>query len=590
MSNACVVPKAEYPRMQFRREGSWINLNGEWDIYFDYGRSGEDRKVWNTPELFDKKVVVPFCVESKLSGLEHKDYVESLYYRREIVVPQEWEGKKILLNFGGVDFYTSVRIDGVVVGTHKGGSVSFSIDISKHVKVGQKHILTIHVEDYTRDSVQGVGKQQLHSYYPTGARYTRVTGIWQTVWLEAVAETGLVRCKITPDFDNESISFCPTFFDNNVNNTFEAKVFADGVEVAKGDAKAVNGAALILPIKNVRPWSPDDPYLYDIELSVVDSNGNVLDKVDSYTGIRKFEIIGNRFYLNNEPIFLRWVLDQGFYPEGIWTSPSDEALKHDIEMSMAAGFNGARLHQKVFEERYHYWADKLGYLTSAEYSDWGINLAKIESCYNVINGWKSCVIRDMNHPSIVMWTPLNEECKREDAYAYGFYGNYRNLVLELESLTNALDNTRPFHDASGWYHINPKIFSVHPYCASAEELTKRMHPEQGKIGFEETSDIPYDGQPLFVDEWGGFRYVPGSNCEGWGYNGIAPKSDEDFCNYISEQESVMRNDDAVAGYCYTQLTDVEQEQNGVYFYDRRPKVPVEMLRAIFSQKPDWSKW
>lgn len=594
------IPRNEYPRMQFRREYAWMNLNGRWDFAFDPGRSGEDRKIWEHPEMFDMSINVPFAPESALSGICRKDFVESVYYQREITIPEEWSGRRVILHFGAVDYTASVRIDGVVAGTHTGGSSSFSFDITDRVVPEKRHVLTVHAEDFLRSGDQGIGKQSPR-YNSFGCSYTRTTGIWQTVWMEAVHKNGLKRCSIIPDVDESAVRFMPEFINPDTRASMHVIVSAQGEIVAEGTCSTSAKTCLTLHIENPRLWNPNDPFLYDVLMTVTDVNNVQIDRVESYFGMRKFHIEGNRFYLNNEPIFLRWVLDQGFYPDGIWTAPDDFSLKHDIELSLAAGFNGARLHQKIFEERFHYWADKLGYLTSAEYPSWGISCTSLRAYLNFSREWRDLVLRDMNHPSVVMWTPLNETCsssKFDLGAAFGKRGSfddYKDFIADLEFLTERLDGTRPFHDTSGYVHCsNPNIFSVHAYMADSKALLNFINPESGKFGRNVPDLEPeYNGQPYFVDEWGGFKYIPDTAShasEAWGYNGISPKSPEEFVGYIAEQTEAMKNCETVAGWCYTQLTDVEQEQNGVYMYNRTPKAPNDMLKKAIEQKPDWSKF
>lgn len=596
-------PKPEYPRMQFRRTQSWVNLNGEWGFAFDDNRSAISSNKWKNDDFYDKTIVVPFAPETKLSGIEDVDFHESVFYRKELAIPAEWADQRIILHFGAVDYYAHIYIDDVKIFDHVGGSTSFEVDLTKFVTPGKTHILKLHAEDYQRTGVQAYGKQ-CHEYYSQGCSYTRITGIWQTVWMEAVPTTGLKNCKLTTDIDNGTVTLVPTYYGVPQGKKLEIVIKGDGVEVAKQTVACASGAATTIKIENPRLWSTFDPYLYDIELRMVDDAGVQYDYVESYIGLRKFDIRGNRFYLNNKPIYLRWVLDQGFYPDGVWTSPSDEALRHDIEMSMAVGFNGARLHQKVFEERFHYWADKLGYITSAEYCSWGCNWKLPEAQFNFMNEWRDCVERDFSHPSIVMWTPLNETVwvgnEGCDIAAFDWGKNtpsYINFVKQIGALTKAMDSTRPWHDTSGYVHVdNCEIYSVHYYMPSPEALRDIIHPnkdEPGKLGGQVSKFIKcdYDGQPYFVDEWGGFKYVPKAvNVEGWGYNGINIKSPEEFAKYIEDQAELMRLDDCVAGHCYTQLTDVEQEQNGVYTYEREDKAPAEALKAIFGRKPDWSEF
>ena len=340
-----------------------------------------------------------------------------------------------------------------------------------------------------------------------------------------------------------------------------------------------------LKIKNVKTWSPEHPFLYDVEMNVYDSNGNIVDRVNSYAGMRKVHVEGNQYFLNNQPYYLRLVLDQGFYPDGIWTAPSDEALRNDIELSKAAGFNGARLHQKVFEERYHYWADKLGYLTWGEAPSWGANLNNPLSGRNFLPEWESVVVRDRNHPSIIAWTPFNETWERPDNDEAAL--QHDRIIEDVYRITKNLDY-RPVNDASGNYHVITDLWTVHTYQQNPERLAEWFELKDGRYPCQDPRrDVPYSGQPFFVDEFGGIKWVIGKQYADntWGY-GEGPRTEEEFYERLEGLVDAINNVPYMSGYCYTQLTDVEQEQNGIYNYDRTPKFNMERIKAIFSKVPE----
>ena len=373
------LPRPEYPRPQFERK-DWINLNGEWTYQFDFGKSGIENGYANS-KGFSNKIIVPFCPESKLSGVGYTDFINSLWYQRIIKIPEAWNGKKVIIHFGGVDYLSSLYIDGNLVGKHWGGTSSFSFDITKYIQYGHQHNLVLSAIDDIRSKQQPSGKQSI-SLKSAGCNYTRTTGIWQTVWLEAVAKNGLQDCFVVPDLDNSRFTFQPRFYAVERGMKFRVKVLDGKNIIVQQEVAAGDNISNSIEIKSPKTWSPESPFLYDVVYQIIDKNNQVTDEVKGYAGLRKVHIEGNQIFLNNHPIFLRLVLDQGFYKEGIWTAPSDEALKNDIQLSMDAGFNGARLHQKVFEERFHYWADKMGYLTWGESSSWGISENDIESARN----------------------------------------------------------------------------------------------------------------------------------------------------------------------------------------------------------------
>lgn len=579
------IPRPEHPRPQFVRD-SWVNLNGTWTYTFDFGESGLQRD-FNESKGFDSNIIVPFCPESKLSGVEYKDFINSMWYHRTVEVPAAWDGKKILLNFGAVDYVSSIYVNGELAGRHYGGSSSFSVDITRFVEAGETADVVVWVQDDLRSGTQASGKQ-CPDYHSRGCHYTRVTGIWQTVWMEAVAKTGLQEVYVKPDLDNSCFIMEPKFHALEDGLALNIRVKDGGKVVAKKTVKATNPMTVIVPVKNVKTWSPESPFLYDIEYEVLDKAGNVVDQVTSYAGMRKIHIEGNRVYLNNQPLYLRFVLDQGFYPDGVWTAPSDEALKRDIELSMSVGFNGARLHQKVFEERFHYWADKLGYLTWGESASWGSNMNDEMASRNFIPEWREVVVRDRNHPSIIIWTPFNETWERPDDQEGG---RVHDRVMEnIYDLTKSLDY-RPVHDSSGGYHVKTDIWSKHNYEQDpAKLLESQQIKEEGKVPtFRSDIEVAYEGQPYFLDEYGGIKWVIEQFAENtWGY-GQGPKTLEEFYARLEALTDVILSLDYINGYTYTQLTDVEQEQNGIFNYDRTPKFNPEKLKAIFGKVPAWAR-
>lgn len=571
------VPRPEYPRPQFERD-RWVNLNGLWTFCFDFGKSGEERGFAGS-QGFDGQIIVPFCPESSLSGVGYTDFIEAMWYQRRIQVPSGWAGQRILLHFGAVDYQCEVFLDGHLVGRHWGGVSSFAFDITRHVVPGGVHNLVVHVRDELRSGVQPSGKQS-PEYRSHGCVYTRTTGIWQTVWLEAVSPYGLENCHIVPDLDGSRFVVVPCFYALCAGLKLRVSLFDGDEMVDQVEQPAMSGVPLILAVSDPRPWSPEHPFLYGLLLEVVDRDGQIVDRVRSYAGLRKVHMEGNQLFLNNAPIYLRLVLDQGFYPDGIWTAPSDAALQRDIELAQRAGFNGARLHQKVFEERFHYWADRLGYLTWGEAPSWGMDLKSPVSARNFLSEWREVVIRDRNHPSIIAWTPLNETSDVGDGR------QHNRLHMDAYELTRALDPTRPVNDASGYVHVRTDLWTVHTYEQDPAKLKAQLtpHPELGVFRNFPDREAPYEGQPYIVDEFGGTRWVEGDGVQlgpdSWGY-GEAPRSVEEYYARLEGLVDAILSLEHVSGFCFTQLTDVEQEQNGIYTYDRREKFDMERIAAIF---------
>lgn len=578
---AGVLPRSEYPRPQFVRN-DWVNLNGEWSYEFDFGKSGTHRNLQNSNCLKDR-IQVPFCPESKLSGVEYTDFINCMWYQRMIDIPENWTGKNIYLHFGAVDYYAEIYLDGNFVQRHYGGSSSFSVDITRQVKAGMRHNLVVRVTDDLRSGKQTGGKQS-PTFYSNGCLYTRVTGIWQTVWMEAVDRKGLKSAVLCPDIDQEQLFVSPEFFQES-DNEIEVILKEGEKTIASRKASCVNGTMLVLPVRKMKLWSPENPFLYDIVYRIKDKQGNLLDEVTSYVGMRKIHTADGKFYLNNQPYFLRLVLDQGYYPDGIWTAPSDEALRKDIQLGKDAGFNGARLHQKVFEERYHYWADKLGYLTWSESASWAMNHDDELAARNFIAEWTEVVIRDRNYPSIVTWTPFNESWGAGNVV-------YPRLVRDVYRITKAIDPTRPINDASGDKHILTDIWGVHNYQQDPKILADALIGREGEEPYRNIRDdkslAVYEGQPYIVSEFGGIGWMkPEENGTSWGY-GAVPEAMEDFYKRLEGLVQAMGSSNIVVGFCYTQLTDVEQEKNGIYYYDRTPKFDMNRIKAIF-QSFDYSQ-
>jgi beta-galactosidase/beta-glucuronidase len=551
---------------------------------FDVGKSGRQRGFQERAGFAGMDnggtITVPFCPESKLSGVQHTDFIEMMWYQREITVPEAWAGQRVILHFGAVDYACEVFIDGAPVGRHWGGTVAFAFDVTDHVKAGEAHNLVVWVRDETRSGVQPGGKQ-CPDYRSRGCHYTRTTGIWQTVWMEPVSDYALKDVRIVPDLDNGWFVIEPRFYALKAGLRWRARVKDGDTVVSQAERFAADGMPLVLPIEAPHTWSPEDPFLYEIVLEVVDGD-TVVDTVGSYAGMRKVHIEGNQIFLNNEPCYLRLVLDQGFYPDGIWTAPDDAALKRDIELSMAAGFNGARLHQKVFEPRFHYWADHLGYLTWGESSSWGISVTGIESARNFLSEWREIVTRDRNHPSIIAWTPFNET--RNGAGT----PQHARLHTDAYDLTHDLDPTRPVNDASGYAHVKTDIWTVHTYQQDPEKLAAQL--ESGEAGVWRNApevEVDYAGQPYVVDEFGGIKWIAGEDQvfaeDSWGY-GDDPQTLEAFYARLEALVDVVLGYEHICGFCYTQLTDIEQEQNGIYNYDRSEKFDMDRVAAIFTKE------
>ncbi|MFC5463516.1 sugar-binding domain-containing protein [Lederbergia graminis] len=566
--------RQEYPRPQFVRD-DWKNLNGKWEFEIDHGNSGKDRKLYEASSLADQ-INVPFCPESELSGIGYKDFMAAVWYRREFDIPENWKDKRILLHFGAVDYETTVWINGKEVGKHRGGYTPFSFEITDLLKNGN-NVLTVNAVDDNRSGLQPRGKQSA-GYYSAGCDYTRTTGIWQTVWLEAVPKSYIKKAKYISNPKDSSVNIELEVDRKSENLQVELTALYKGTEVGNRTL-SVNGnlAQGDLIVSEVHLWEPGKPELYDLEITLL-YNGQPIDHVSSYFGMRTVSLRDKAIYINEKPVFQRLVLDQGFYPDGIYTAPSDEALKRDIELSMELGFNGARLHEKVFEPRFLYWADQMGYLVWGEHANWGLNITNAEGLSRFLPEWIEAVDRDFNSPALVGWCPFNETwdlngTKQDDE------------VLRITyEVTKALDKTRPVIDTSGNFHVVTDIFDIHDYEQDVEKFAEKFRAmgEGGEAYVTFPHRQRYEGQPYFVSEYGGIWWQPG-NDEGWGY-GNRPKSEEEFLErYKGLTETLLKNK-AICAFCYTQLYDVEQEVNGLYTYERKAKFDPAIIRAINSQR------
>lgn len=588
MSN---IPRSEYPRPQFVRD-QWLNLNGTWTFEFDPGDSGFERGFVN--KRFDSTIIVPFCPESDMSGIGDTDFHEAVWYRREIVIPDEWRGMDVLLNIGACDYDTTVWVNGEEAGRHRGGSASFSIDVTDMIRFASETTVVIRARD-SRHDVQPRGKQSTW-YANSECYYTRTTGIWQTVWLEPVPHIHLLRPRIVADIDRPS--FTVTLPVSQSMEGYRVRVVlrnAEGRRLSSDDADASSQSSPVLflhiPQQDKHLWQLDDPYLYGLDYDLIDSSGRMVDHVVGYAGLRSVSIRGQQFLINGKPVFQRLVLDQGYWPESLLTAPSDEALERDIILSKQAGFNGARLHQKVFEERYLYHADRLGYLVWGEFADWGCSSqGPSTDCQKptvgYIKEWTEVVNRDLNHPSIIGWCPMNET-----------YQVLTDRITDLDTVMQAMfdiaktvDGTRPVLDSSGYAHRvrATDIYDAHDYTQDPDEFEKLltrpvpfMNTFQGR-----TESVPYHGQPYFISEFGGIWWNPDVSTRtgtdvtvSWGY-GRPITNIEDFYDRFSGLIRVLRTNGNMFGYCYTQLTDVFQEENGLYTFDRTPKFDMERIKAI----------
>lgn len=581
------LPRPEYPRPQFVRP-DWLCLNGTWQFEVDAGDSGIHRGLRD--HALSGQITVPFCPEAPLSGIGNTDYLPAVWYRRELQVPSAWTSPRLRLHLQACDYDTTVWVNDVEVARHRGGFTPFWAEIGHLVRAGERATVVVRARDEHRQA-KPAGKQS-SGYANAGCHYTRTTGIWQTVWLEPLPATAMERPRITPDLANRRFRLEVPLSGPSAGLRLAA-VLRDGAgDVAHADVAAdadfVPTLDLPVPESRLRLWEPGTPFLYDLELDLRDATGLVVDRATSYAGMRSVTLDGFSVKINGKSVFQRQVLDQGYYADGIMTAPTDEALCRDIELSMAAGFNAARLHQKVFEERFLYHADRLGYLVWGEFGDWGVRerLDHVHAFTHqpaaaLMAQWQEVLLRDYSHPCIVGWCPLNETRQNiEDGIV-----SLDDLTHGLYHATKACDRTRPVLDASGYSHRvrGLDIYDSHDYEQDVEKFrANHAGLAEGRPFVNEGTkwSIPYAGQPYFVSEFGGIWWNPAAKPEdySWGY-GQRPKTIEEFHARFEGLCAALLDDPRMFGYCYTQLTDVYQEQNGIFGFDRAVKFDLSRIRA-----------
>lgn len=571
------IPRPEYPRPDFQRE-KWLPLNGEWDFSFD-------------EPLFDQKILVPFACETKLSGIHDTSFHNAVWYRRSFSLPEPMHDRQILLHFGAVDYTCRLWVNDQFIREHTGGQCGFSADITDALNASGENVIVLEARDDPADLEMPRGKQ----YWKPESEsifYTRTTGIWQSVWLEAVSPMHLCSCRITPLFDERSVRFsyalsaAPQHVTLTAEITFRGKT-AGAVSVTPTSARGAfdwqidQSALSAWNYQEDLVWTPEQPNLFDVTFRILE-HGCEVDAVQSYFGMRKVSIQNGQFLLNNRPYYQKLVLDQGYWPESLLTAPSDEAFIRDIELTKAMGFNGVRKHQKVEDPRYLYHADRMGllvwgeigaaYLYSEQYAD------------RIYREWLDVLRRDYNHPCIVVWTPLNESWGVQEIETDPRQQAHSEAMV---AITKSMDTTRLVVDNDGWEHTNGDLLTIHDYSPSGEMLRAHLGSMDAILALRPAQRAlfvgrhAYAGQPILLSEFGGVKFVPGTEAQhSWGY--CEADSCAAFAGKLRELFDAVRACPLVDGYCYTQLTDVETEQNGLLTYDRTPKLPFETICAILN--------
>ncbi|MEZ0324519.1 MAG: glycoside hydrolase family 2 protein [Fimbriimonas sp.] len=590
---AAQTPRPEYPRPRLVRD-NWLCLNGLWEFALDRSRSGLTNG-WNDGHKLPGKIVVPFAYQYALSGRNDKAVDEVVWYARSFDVPKEWlrEDQDLLLHFGAVDYRCVIWVNGKEIGHNEGGHVPFWFDIKPFVKAGENRV-TVRVEDL-QDPSQPRGKQASFAI-SRGCDYYCTTGIWQTVWLEPVPsvriEDLIIQSYLAVEGTEDSLNIRVLLHAPALHTLVRIRISKDGEEVTVRETRSKNASAEVrIPIPNAFRWSPESPHLYDIEVTLV-QDGQEIDRLKTYAGIRCVEALDGQILLNGEPIYQKLVLDQGYWPESGMTAPTDDALRADVEWCKRFGFNGARKHQKVEDPRWLYWCDKLGLLVWGEMANARAWSPTAEECF--LTEWERAVRRDVSHPCIITWVPLNESWG-VPSLGEDHPGQY-SFVERLVTLTRRIDSTRPVIDNDGWEHTDvTDIFAVHDYTPTGADLTERYKetlaggPMLSK-GWGRTPKTyfavgaKYRGQPVILSEVGGFLLAP-PNVDKRDLDplyqsyGSTSGAEELLRQYRDIMEAIARLP-FVVGFCYTQLTDVEQETNGLLTYDRREKIDPKAIAQV----------
>lgn len=583
------ISRPEYPRPDFQRP-VWLNLNGEWDFEFDDARTGLKEKWFTGQKPFSKKIRVPFAYQSELSGIGDRAFHDSVWYCRRFILPEDFCGKRVFLHFGAVDYLADVWVNGQHVTSHEGGHTPFHSEITHLLEAGE-NTLVVKAEDFSTDITLPRGKQ----YWKEKSEviwYTNTTGIWQTVWLEAVGDAYIETVRFTPHIDTCEVELEAAFqnLDPAKKTQLKVEVFFDGSGICE-DFYQVKAGSETRTIRLhefnehhvAHLWTPEKPHLYDVKLTLL-SGGESCDEVASYFGMRKVSVEKGKLCLNNRPYYLKLVLDQGYFPDGILTPPSDEAIRKDIELTRAMGFNGVRKHQKVEDPRFLYWCDRLGLIVWGEMAN-ALDFSK-EYIHKFTKEWMSVIDRDYSHPCIIAWVPLNESWGVPKILTEEVQQHH---AIALYHLTKSLDSTRPVVSNDGWELVETDLCNIHDYEWRQDVLEERYNSVENAVmkvyGSRKrntyANGYAYKEEPILVSEFGGIAFKK-SQWDGWGYSGAS--TEEDFLERLRQVVAPLLKSPVVQGFCYTQLTDVEQEINGLLTYDRVLKAPVEKIREIFEGK------
>lgn len=598
------VPRPEYPRPQWRRN-RWTNLNGRWRFAFDDDDVGR-RDRWELTDAnvldvgdgpLDHEIVVPFAYQTAASGIADTSMHRVVWYGRTFDADDAARpGDRLLLHVGAADYETTIWVNGRHVAGHRGGYTPIEADITAAAR-GRDDVLVIRVEDHYDDLEQPRGKQywRVPSEY---IFYRGTTGIWQTVWLEPVAPAALDDAVVVPLVDEAAVDITATVTAAAVGGALRVTIARDAITLVRDEVALIDGEvrrrwrlneslsardAKVLDHQGVATWHPRNPRLYDLTFEVLDASGTVVDRVESYFGMRAIETHEGRVLLNGHPLYQRLVLDQGYFPDSGYTAPTDAALRADIELAKRLGFNGARKHQKIEDPRYLYWADRLGFLVWEEMP----SAYRYSSRYvrDITREWEQVIARDRNHPCIIVWVPMNESWGAP-AVARDPDARQEHHLLALYHLTKALDATRLVVSNDGWEHAVTDLCTIHDYGDDAS-LRERFADRIRAVGSRPLHHEIYidghahRGEPIIVSEFGGIALDDAGT---WGFHTVEGGGAllDRYWRFVA----AVVDSPVTAGFCWTQFADIEQEANGLVDEHRRAKADVDKICEA-TQQPTW---
>ncbi len=576
------LPRPEYPRPILERE-RWLNLNGPWLFRMDAADEGMEAR-WFAAELPDSsEILVPYPVESEASGIHEAEPASVVWYQRDVEIPDEWEGR-VVLRIGACDHWTRVFVNGLEVGQHRGGYAPFGFDIRHTLRPGRNRIV-IRVQD-SLSWTQPRGKQAGTTRWPID--YDSVTGIWQTVWLEPLPAVSIESTAFRYSHVSGELTYSACF-SGQVDGELTVEISRHGnvVSSAAVSTGLRSEARVSITIENAELWSPDTPHLYDVTLTLLNHDTNDRDEVKSYLALREISVEAGELRLNGQKLYLRGVLDQGYFPGGWYTPLTDEDIRSDVELTLAMGMNCARKHQKAEDPRYLYWADKLGLMVWAEMPSGKI--FSTELIETLTREWIDLVKRDRGHPSVIAWVPFNE--------SWGIWhqaerAEQRAFVDGVVALTKALDQSRPVIGNDGWEFSSGDLWTLHLYYADRDISTRLAELTEDPAlsvtgeyeGRRRAGALPgaeVAGLPILLTECGGVGFgFHGDNDFSYG---DLPRTERELEESIRRITDMIETGGVLQGFVWTQLTDIQQEINGLLYFDRRPKLPLATLREIFSR-------